>query len=187
MNFAAPDVRKLGWSVRRTLTRLHRPGVAGLLLLMVSVGLGVFVLPPARERLATLEAQTSELSARARNLKPGVQQTTPRAQLANFYAFFPLTDAVPEVLGKIQRAAQRNELVLAKGEYKLAEEQEFRLARYQITLPVTGAYSQVRGFVNDVLAAVPGVALDELSLKREAIGDDTLEARVRFTLFVATE
>jgi hypothetical protein len=91
------------------------------------------------------------------------------------------------MLGQIQRAAQRNELTLAKGEYKFSEERDFRLAAYQVTLPVSGGYAQVRGFVNDVLDAVPAAALEELTLKREAIDDDALEARVRFTLFLGRE
>ena len=117
-------------------------------------------------------------------MQPQAERPTRRSQLSNFYAFFPLTDAVPDILGRIQRAAQRNDLTLARGEYKFTEERDFQLARYQITLPVAGAYSQVRGFVNDVLDAVPAAALEELTLKREAIGEDTLEARVRFTLFL---
>jgi hypothetical protein len=91
------------------------------------------------------------------------------------------------MLGKMQRAAQRNDLTLAKGEYKLSQERDFHLASYQITLPVSGGYAQVRGFVNDVLDAVPAAALEELTLKREAINDDALEARVRFTLFLGRE
>ncbi len=75
----------------------------------------------------------------------------------------------------------QNQLLLEKGEYKLSREADFRLARYQVTLPVSGDYARVRGFVNDVLEAVPSAALDELTLKRESVDQPELEARVRFS------
>lgn len=181
------DTRYLGWTIRRALLRLRWPGLLGTALLVLAAGFAVFGLRPARERLQALDTQRAELAARAGSPQLQREPPTQRGQLADFYAFFPLTQAVPEMLGKIQRAAQRNDLTLAKGEYKLAEERDFRLARYQVTLPVTGAYSQVRGFVNDVLDAVPAAALEELTLEREAIGDDELEARVRFTLYLDGE
>ena len=56
-----------------------------------------------------------------------------------------------------------------------------------MTLPVSGDYTKVRGFVNDVLEAVPSAALDELTLKRESIDMPELESRVRFTLFLGVD
>jgi Tfp pilus assembly protein PilO len=183
----ALSARYLSWTIKRGLLRLRWPGLLGATLLVVAAGFALFGVQPARDRLRALDAQRAELASRAGSPQGQEERPTQRGQLGNFYAFFPLTEAVPEMLGKIQRAAERNDLTLAKGEYKLAEERDFRLARYQVTLPVTGAYSQVRGFVNDVLDAVPSAALDELTLKREAIGDDALEARVRFTLYLGGE
>jgi Tfp pilus assembly protein PilO len=94
---------------------------------------------------------------------------------------------VPELLGRINRAAVQNQLLLEKGEYKLSREADFRLARYEVTLPVSGDYARVRGFVNDVLEAVPSAALDELTLKRASIDSPDLEARVRFSLFLGAQ
>ena len=56
-----------------------------------------------------------------------------------------------------------------------------------MTLPVLGEYTQVRGFVNSVLDTVPNAAVDELTLKREEIADEQLEARVRFSLFLGEQ
>jgi Tfp pilus assembly protein PilO len=77
--------------------------------------------------------------------------------------------------------------MLEKGEYRLSRESEFRLSRYQMTLPVRGSYTDIRGFVNDVLDAVPAVALEDLTLKREAADDPELEAKVRFLLYLGVE
>jgi Tfp pilus assembly protein PilO len=181
------DTKRVAWSLKRGLIRLRWPGLLGAGLLVVAAGFALFALQPAREQLRGLEAQRADLSARGKGVQARDEPPTQRGQLANFYAFFPLTAAVPEMLGQIQRAAKRNDLTLAKGEYKLSQERDFHLASYQVTLPVVGGYAQVRGFVNDVLDAVPAAALEELTLKREAVQDDALEARVRFTLFLGRE
>jgi Tfp pilus assembly protein PilO len=111
---------------------------------------------------------------------------TGRSQLSNFYAFFPLSENVPELLGRVNQSALQHQLMLEKGEYKLSREAEFGLARYQVTLPVRGQYADVRGFVNDVLEAIPSAAVEELTLKRETIDAPELEARVRFVIFLGS-
>ena len=74
--------------------------------------------------------------------------------------------------------------MLEKGEYRLARETDFRLARYQVTLPIHGDYGALRSFVNDVLETVPSAALEELTMKRDNSEVPQLEGRVRFVLFL---
>ncbi len=132
------DTKRLTWTLKRGLIRLRWPGYLGAALVAVAVGFALFAVQPARKQLRLLEAQRVDLSARDKGAQSRAEPPTQRSQLTNFYAFFPLTEAVPEMLGKVQRAAQRNELTLAKGEYKLSEERDFHVASYQITLPVRG-------------------------------------------------
>ena len=76
--------------------------------------------------------------------------------------------------------------MLQSGEYKLDRNPDSRLARYQITLPVTGSYAQLRGFVGQVLADVPAAALEEITLRRESVSSPRLEARIRLTLYLGS-
>jgi len=177
----------LTWSVKRWFIGLRWPGMLGLALLIFAGAFYAFAVQPARGRLQALALERAQLATRLGSRGAEAARPTERSQLSNFYAFFPLTQAVPELLGEIARAAQRNGLTLDKGEYRLGQDKEFRLAQYQVTFPVRGTYAQVRGFVNAVLDAVPAAALDEITLKREAIGDQNLEARVRFTLYLGVE
>jgi len=174
------------WSVRRRLIRLRWPGLAGLALFAFAAGLAAFAVQSTRHRLLALDREAAALTSRLGG-RSATAPSSGRSQLSNFYAFFPLTANLPELLGRVNHAAQQHGLVLEKGDYKLGREADFRLARYQVTLPVQGDYAEVRGFVNDVLEAVPASALDEMTLKRETIDVPQLEARVRFTLFLATE
>jgi Tfp pilus assembly protein PilO len=180
-------VAGLAWTGKRGLIKLRWPGLLGLTLLVFALAFYAFGTAPMRARLAALETQRADLAARIGARGPSTQPTTQRSQLSNFYAFFPLTRALPDLLGSIERAAKSNRLQLDKGEYRLSLEHGFPLARYQVTLPVQGSYGEVRGFVNAVLDAVPAAALEELALKREEIGEPLVEAHVRFVLFLGAE
>ena len=174
------------WSVKRGLVRLRWSGLLGLGLLVFAAALTAVSVQSGRQRLRALDEEIARLSQRLGQRVGTNAPPSGRTQLSNFYAFFPLAEDVPELLGRVHRAATDNQLVLRKGEYKLSREADFRLARYELTLPVSGDYGSVRGFVNDVLEAVPAAALDELTLKRESIEKPELEARVRFSLFLGT-
>ena len=69
----------------------------------------------------------------------------------------------------------------------MTQERDFPLARYQVTLPVAAATRRCAGSSTTCSTRCPSAALEELTLKREAIDDDALEARVRFTLFLGRE
>ena len=175
------------WTVKRALIKLRWPGLAGLGLVLFTVGLTLVSIQSGRLRLDALDDEVANLSSRLGQRGAVNASVSGRSQLSNFYAFFPLTEDVPELLGRIHVAATQNQLLLKKGEYKLSREADFRLARYDVTLPVSGDYARVRGFVNDVLQAVPSAALEELNLKRESVDQPELEATVRFSLFLGAQ
>jgi len=178
---------KLVWSIKRALVRLRWPGIAGLALIAFTIGLTLFGIQASRQKLISLEREAMSVKAQLGKRSNAPVLTTNRSQLSNFYAFFPLTENVPELLGRINRSAIQHQLVLEKGEYKLARETDFRLARYQVTLPIRGDYGELRSFVNDVLDAVPSAALEELTLKRESAEMPQLEGRVRFVLYLGAQ
>lgn len=177
----------LAWTLKRWLIGLRWPGWAGLALLAVALGVYAFGIRPGTVRLHALEREAVELARQTGGRAQPAEPVTGRGQLSNFYAFFPLSEALPDVMARIEAAAREHDLVLERGEYRFGREPEFRLARYQMTLPVRGSYSDVRGFVNDVLDTVPAIALEELVLKRETVDEPELEAEVRFLLYLGAE
>jgi Tfp pilus assembly protein PilO len=178
---------KAAWSIKRMLFKLRWPGIVGLALLGFAVGLMLFGVEASRQRLSALDREASAVKSQLAKRGGTQVLTTSRSQLSNFYAFFPLTENVPELLSRIHGSAKEHGLLLEKGEYKLARESNFRLARYQVTLPVHGDYGSVRSFANDVLEAVPSAALEELTLKRESVDLPELDGRVRFVLFLGAQ
>jgi hypothetical protein len=187
MSSGAGWTSRVGWTLKRTLIGLRWPGLLGLALLIFAGAFHALGVRPLQARAIELESEARALAAKVGTRGPVVERPTQRSQLSNFYAFFPVVEAVPDLLGKMQVAARDNDLQLQKGEYRLTQERDFPLARYQVTFPVRGTYPQVRGFVNEALKLVPAAALDDLTLKREAAGDPQVEARVRFTVFLAVQ
>ena len=55
--------------------------------------------------------------------------------------------------------------------------------RYQIAFPVTGPYPQIRAFIDNALATMPAVALEDLVLDRKSIADGAIDAQLRMTVF----
>jgi hypothetical protein len=178
------DALKLG-RLREELERLGWPGVVGLGLLAFAVMIAVSALLPLRAEVARLRSEADELQ---RRIGGGERAARPqvRDQLATFYAFFPPSGSSPDWLGKIHAIAQAKGVQLASGEYRLERAPSPRLRRYQMTLPVQGTYAQIRGFVGEVLEQVPAAVVEEVSLKRESVESQRVEARVRLTLYLGS-
>lgn len=172
--------------VRSLAHGLGWPGIAGLALGVFGIGHYALFAVPARAELSEARATAAALQERFRMSggRESAAAPTVEQQLAAFYGFFPAPPSAPEWLGRIHAAAESNKLILESGEYKTLREKGGRLTRYQIALPVKGSYSQIRGFIAEVLDAVPAAVLEDLSLKRENTGSAVLEARVRLTLYL---
>lgn len=172
-------------ALRSAAARLSWPGVIGsglLLLAAVLYGLTVVPLEIEVERLRTEVANVNNRTSAA--LPAGASKENTAEQLAKFYAFFPQRDSSPEWLGKIFATANVHGIVLRSGEYKLERQADQKLARYEITLPIVGSYAQIRGFIGAVLAEVPAASVDEIQLRRDSVSGQTLEARVRLSLYL---
>lgn len=76
-------------------------------------------------------------------------------------------------------------LVLRQGEYREVVNLNAGLVAYQVTLPVKGSYRAIWDFALQVLRAVPFASLDDIGFTRDAIGDPEVEARLRFTFYLA--
>lgn len=164
---------------------LHRHGwaaLAGVLALVLAVGLDM----ATRELLAQTQAQEQAHQTRLQRERerpdPAAEQA---ARLAELQRDLPDAAAALQVLPLIHRAAQAHGVVLASGEYRLLPEGKAgTLARYQITLPASGSYPALRAWTAEVLNAQPSLAMEELSLSRPTPGETTLQARVRWSLYL---
>lgn len=173
------------WRVKRWLRLRSREGAAGLVLLTAGLIFYVAIYRPAQ---AQLQQSLQEQSLATEDRRPA--RSTPdieaqaTQQLATFYKFFPAQETAPGWLGKIYKAAEKENIALLEGEYREQRQQTGKLMRYQVTLPVKGPYVQVRRFVSDVLAEIPIASLDHISFERQRIEDPLIDAKITFTLYL---
>ena len=180
-------MKALLWSLRRQVSAMGWTGVGGMVLIALSLAFAASVIIPLEVRISELKADVEQLRTKLQAAPAAPGAVGAGDALANFYAFFPPLGSTTEWLQRIFGLAEAQGLRLEAGEYKLRREKDFRLARYELTLPVRGGYPQIREFVSQVLTEVPASSLDELSLRREDPGSTTVEARIRLTLHLAGE
>jgi hypothetical protein len=164
--------------------RLGLPGVIGLALLVVVVAFYFGGLLPAEAERGELR---SELAHRARKATTAPAAREPQDLLGEFYGHFGPPAEALAALRTIFDAAAAEGVAVDLGEYRVTREPASRLLRYQIVLPLKARYPAVRRFVARALNDVPGLALDDLSLRRESAAASSLEARVRLSLYLERE
>jgi hypothetical protein len=157
-------------------------GITSLLLMAAAVAFSLGVLRPLDARSAKLDQElaSAALRVQGQGLRRVSAGTSP-ARLDAFYRFFERPERTDEWLAKVYGIATASGLELRSGDYRLAESRE-RIERYQITLPVTGSYAQIRSFLEGALAEIPVLSLDHVSFRRKSANEARIEAEVVLTL-----
>ena len=135
-----------------------------------------------KERADSLQIQAQSKSSS--NDADGGKKRTGDQALQAFYAFFPMVESSPFWIRELVRIAKKQNVELSSSEYRLINEQDARLARYEMVLPIKGNYAQIRAFIADALETVPAMAISAIAIKREAVTSDRLELRLEINLFL---
>jgi hypothetical protein len=96
----------------------------------------------------------------------------------------PTRDKLPAAVGRLVQEAEHAGLTLPSGKYEISAVPSVGIVRYRVSLPVHGSYPQVRTFIDAVIADVPYAAVSGLSIGRKGVADATVDADVRFTLYL---
>lgn len=184
------------WLFRRFATQLGVYGLLGVFMLML-VAIIFAKLIPMKNALPLLEAQLVQQNAMLtrKHDQPSITSTIPvvseTKQAADFYARFPDVSTLSEWLQAIDQAAIEQKLVLSHGDYKLnkvnksnTSKSDSHLIRYEILLPVSGNYVQIRAFIAVILHDLPMLALSDFQIVREDVSSSIVEAKLLFTLFL---
>jgi hypothetical protein len=168
--------------LRRELARAGWAGVLGAGAAVFAAALHLSGNRPLIGQLERLAADRREIERRI--AQPDGRQASPRERLDAFYARFPAEERLPEVLLRGQESAKAHGIALVRAEYKSTHETGTPLARVDITVPARGPYRALRAWLAELLAAMPELALVGIDLKRNAIGDDQLDAQIRLAVFL---
>jgi hypothetical protein len=120
---------------------------------------------------------------------PGATAPVPPAaqsgdELDAFYAALGPRRYAEQQVKTLFALAAKNGLSLSQGEYKTGYDRNARVFTYQVNLPVKGSYGAIWRFALGALRAIPFASLDDIGFRRETIGDPSVEARLRLTLYL---
>jgi hypothetical protein len=184
--------------LRLQLALRAQPVVAGggLVFLCCAAGLG-WTLHTATQLDAERNALVAARAARqAAASAPAADAGAPAGQVAvetpvqpadpldAFYAALGPRRYAEQQVRTLFALAAKNGLSLSQGEYKSAYDRNARLTTYQVNLPVKGSYGAIWKFALGTLRTIPFASLDDIGFRRDSIGDPTVEARLRLTLYL---
>jgi len=165
--------------IRFVLARLGRVGAVGALLIVGSLVYDAAVVRPnevalGEQRMRNEQARREAVAQRARAAQGAVDASGKTA----------LAPAAAAALRRLFEAADEAGLELPQGEYRLTEVKDAHLRRYQLSLPVSGSYPEIRAFIAKALNADPALALTAIQLRRERIESTDLDVLLNFTLYL---
>jgi Tfp pilus assembly protein PilO len=171
------------------LAQLGGIGSLGLVMLLLAA-LGWFTLIRAGEK--ELAGSVGKLQALKQQVEsksslPLSSALNREEQLQVFYKNFPAGNKVPDALQRIYRASDAQGLTLDTGEYAWIQSGSERLARYRVSLPVKGTFTQILNFMDTVLQDNAALALENAVFKRDKVDDAAVEAKLVFVVYVDTQ
>ena len=163
------------------------PVACGAAALSLAGALALAWLLPERVLQTQRRAVALSLAAMPPPLAIVAPPASPNANLALFYDTLGERRYAEQQVKTLFALAAKTGLVLSQGEYKGAFEQNGRFHTYQVNLPVKGSYAAIWQFGMLALRAIPCASLDEISFRRDTIGEPAVEARLRLTFYLADQ
>lgn len=187
LNKAAAQGAGLGsaWLRLRIALAAANPVALGALLLAACAAAAIAWLLPARELVEQQRLLARRVAALPAAPVPQAAPATDDHHLSLFYGTLGERRHAGQQVKALFALAEQSGLVLRQGEYKAAFERNARLHTYQVTLPVKGSYGAIWQFALATLRAIPFASLDDISFRRDAIGEAQVEARLRLTLYLS--
>jgi Tfp pilus assembly protein PilO len=149
-------------------------GLAGLVLLAAAALFFTLAVKPLQERSRALQAA---LERGERGAQPGQVA----GKLDELYRYLDRPEERTDWLAKLHAIGRATGVQTRSATYR-THAAGGRLERYEIVLPVSGTYAQLRDFMKRALAEIPVLSLDQMSLKREKRSEERVQAELRLTL-----
>jgi hypothetical protein len=157
--------------VKKIVDQIGATGLAAIVLLAAALAFSSFVVRPLEARHELLK-ETVGRQARAGGAAPASDK------LAAVYQFLERGEDTTDWLAKLHAIGVGAGVQLKSASYR-SQKTEGRIVRYEIMLPVSGSYPQIRDFLKRALTEIPVLSLDSISVKRS---DQALQAEMRLTL-----
>lgn len=180
------------WLTLKFFKSLGPLGMAGLAILLGCSLFYVLAALPLNAQMNTVQQQLKNMQSS--EIKLVNTQEMPANDMSQgivaIKQLLPQANTLHDRLGLIDKAAFKQGLQLNRGDYKFTQIKQGKIttneyaSRYEIVLPVTGQYVQIRQFIANVLFSQPALALSSVKIQRENATATNVEARLVFVLFL---
>ena len=177
----SPRVR---WAGLQATAALGLPGAIAAALLAAAAVLHWGATVEAVAAARALDAESALLQHRLAHPATAPRELSTQEQLAAFEHRFDSDAQIVAALANLQGTARQAGVRLEQAEFKLTREPTEPLARYVIQLALKTDYRSLRRFTRDALRALPGLALEDVTLRRTDARSTQLEAQLRLVLFL---
>jgi Tfp pilus assembly protein PilO len=186
------------WLTLKFLKNIGSLGLAGLAITLGCCLFYVLMVLPFNAQISLAQQQLDNIKSNEITL-PSVQEIPANdmsQDIAAIKKLLPQANTLHDWLGLIDKSAFKQGLRLNRGDYKFTQIKQGKVAgnqkvtgnqyasRYEIVLPVTGQYVQIRQFIANVLQSQPALALSSVKIQRENALAANVEARLVFVLFL---
>lgn len=159
--------------LQRLRDELGLLGLAGLGLLALAALAFVLAVRPLEQKSRALEA------ALERAAPHGAQAGADK--LDTLYRYLERAEETTDWLAKLHAIGRATGVQTRSATYR-TQAAGSRLERYEIVLPVSGSYAQIREFLKRALSDIPVLSLDQVSLRRERRTEGVVQAELRLAL-----
>lgn len=173
-------MNRLNWYLTRKLEQLPVLTLLAWLsvITLIAAMLWLFLLtrapePEETQQTAPVEKTTTIISA----------TSSSDELLAGAPKLVQVTNAVET----LYRVAQQHQLSLEEVVYQDQQSRDKRLVQYAIDFRVEQSYPRLKAFLIELLAALPYLALEQVSFEREDIQNGQIQSHFRFKLFLERE
>jgi hypothetical protein len=171
----------LALRLRLRAARAGAPACAALAL--TAAGLLAWTWVASQQRaLALAEARQAVLPRQA---AAPARPAPPAPSLDGFYAGLGERRRVEQQVATLFGLAERHGVEWSRADYKEAYDAAAGVYLYRVDLPLNGTDAAIWRFCQAAMVSMPYASLDEISFRRESIGDEAVEARVQMTLYLA--
>ena len=160
--------------MKQIIERIGFAGVAAIGLLAAALFFSNFMVKPLQEKNLSLTEAASRSGRKADTAQSG-------EKVAAVYAHLSKAEATTDWLAKLHGIGTATGVQLRSATYR-TQPTDGRIVRYEIVLPVSGSYGQIRDFLKRSVAEIPVMSIDQVTLKREERKGGALHAEMRLTL-----
>ena len=170
------NINTLQWVLLRLIERLSWLGCAGALMLVAALPAYLWIIKPLHNELATTTQIASQPQATNQT------KISDADQLNTFLSALPSQANRAASVQALMDIAAEERVLPDDVVYKTVQKVDDAIAHYQIEFTLVASYREIQHFLSTLLHRLHYVSIDSVTLSREVVQDEAIEARIRLVL-----